>query len=717
MKKLLLTIALFLSLPLAAFAIPSSVDRVTDHIEPLIKTDFIRGTNFVATTTNTNTLPVINGTSLTGFGLVTCNGSQFLQYATGVFACGTPSGGGGGGTDVNWSYFNNSGIRPATTTNTVLIGGSATTTALAKLQVIGGIFTDKATTTSLYITGLALPAGTFLAIDPNGQVIATTTPSGGGGVTSVTGTANRITSTGGATPVIDISGSYVGQSSITTLGTISTGAIPASLVTNGTFGTGNYVYPANLTVTSLFTATNASTTLFSTSYGSTTNAFLGTLNLPNITGTQCLHSVSGVVSGTGSDCGSGGGGGTNFLTNVSTNTFLNTGTNLQAPVLQATSTTASSTIVLALGVGTTSAPATLTVGGDATTTNRAFSKLLLGSNSLTGVAGGEYIGINARNDFAGDYLRFEHGGAVDFELNNSNVPVGGATSMFLTGNIFAGAGILTGAGFGISVGAGGVQFAQGAATQILDPGGVNGLLELVDITGTTFTRLDLGGTTSSFPAISRNGTGIQFRLADNSGNASTTVKSEGAGTTTDTALFAAQGTAGQTTNLLNLASSTGATVFRVGSSGAVFMNNLTSSTGQNSVCITPGTGEIVNAGAGTCTLSSKYVKHDIVSMSWEEALNAIIKLKPITYIENDTNTSHVGLIAEDVQKIDPLLVYHANATTTIDGHTFKVGDPIGVDYERSVAVVIKSLQDQGLAILILFGIVVWQGIQIKKLKK
>jgi hypothetical protein len=42
-------------------------------------------------------------------------------------------------------------------------------------------------------------------------------------VASVSGTLNRITSTGGLNPVIDISASYVGQSSITTLGTITTG--------------------------------------------------------------------------------------------------------------------------------------------------------------------------------------------------------------------------------------------------------------------------------------------------------------------------------------------------------------------------------------------------------------------------------------------------------------------------------------------------------------
>jgi hypothetical protein len=44
----------------------------------------------------------------------------------------------------------------------------------------GNLFVDGfgATSTSLGITGLATPAGAFLAVDPNGSVIATTTPSG-----------------------------------------------------------------------------------------------------------------------------------------------------------------------------------------------------------------------------------------------------------------------------------------------------------------------------------------------------------------------------------------------------------------------------------------------------------------------------------------------------------------------------------------------------------
>ncbi len=50
------------------------------------------------------------------------------------------------------------------------------------------------------------------------------------GVQSVSGTAGRITSTGGMNPVIDIDPVYVGQASITTLGTITTGTWNASVV-------------------------------------------------------------------------------------------------------------------------------------------------------------------------------------------------------------------------------------------------------------------------------------------------------------------------------------------------------------------------------------------------------------------------------------------------------------------------------------------------------
>lgn len=57
-------------------------------------------------------------------------------------------------------------------------------------------------------------------------------------VTAVNGTTNRITSTGGLNPTIDISASYVGQTSITTLGTIATAVWQGTTIAAPYGGTG-----------------------------------------------------------------------------------------------------------------------------------------------------------------------------------------------------------------------------------------------------------------------------------------------------------------------------------------------------------------------------------------------------------------------------------------------------------------------------------------------
>lgn len=73
-----------------------------------------------------------------------------------------------------------------------------------------------------------------------------------GSVTSVSGTANRITSTGGTSPIIDISAAYVGQTSITTLGTVTTGTLGAGAIigavtmTLASNGTGDIYYRSSL---------------------------------------------------------------------------------------------------------------------------------------------------------------------------------------------------------------------------------------------------------------------------------------------------------------------------------------------------------------------------------------------------------------------------------------------------------------------------------------
>lgn len=66
---------------------------------------------------------------------------------------------------------------------------------------------------------------------------------GGGGVTSVSGTLNRITVANGTTmATVDISASYVGQTSITTLGTITTGTWAGTAIAPTSGGTGISTY-------------------------------------------------------------------------------------------------------------------------------------------------------------------------------------------------------------------------------------------------------------------------------------------------------------------------------------------------------------------------------------------------------------------------------------------------------------------------------------------
>lgn len=110
-------------------------------------------------------------------------------------------------------------------------------------------------------TGLSAPGTSGNILTSNGTIWTSAAPATSGTVTSVSGTANRITSTGGNTPVIDISASYLGQSSITTLGTISTGvwngtAIGPTFGGTGqtTYATGDILYASALNTLSKLTA-------------------------------------------------------------------------------------------------------------------------------------------------------------------------------------------------------------------------------------------------------------------------------------------------------------------------------------------------------------------------------------------------------------------------------------------------------------------------------
>lgn len=137
---------------------------------------------------------------------------------------------------------------PVTPTGTFLVAGNNLSDVASANTSLNNLLPSQATHAGKFLTTNG--ANTSWAVVPAGTV------------TSVSGTLNRITSTGGVTPVIDISASYLGQTSLTTLGTVVTGTWNATRIaeiyggTNqNTYATGDLLYASGVNTLSKLTAT------------------------------------------------------------------------------------------------------------------------------------------------------------------------------------------------------------------------------------------------------------------------------------------------------------------------------------------------------------------------------------------------------------------------------------------------------------------------------
>lgn len=145
--------------------------------------------------------------------------------------------------------------------------------------------------------------------------------------------------------------------------------------------------------------------------------------------------------------------------------------------------------------------------GGTTTTN--FPTFLIQPTGTTAVTtwstAGTGIGMNMPSGFTGNFLDFHVNGAASVFSVSSNGTV------VATGAVQSGSDVIAGLTSYLRF---------NGRTRLASP--ADGQLTLTNSAINDFSRLQFGGTTSSFPAIKRSGAAVAFRLADDSADASIT---------------------------------------------------------------------------------------------------------------------------------------------------------------------------------------------------
>jgi len=149
----------------------------------------------------------------------------------------------------------------------------------------------------------------------------------------------------------------------------------------------------------------------------------------------------------------------------------------------------------------------------------------------------------------------------------------------------------------------------------------------------------------------------------------------------------------------------GAEAMRISSSGNVMINTTVNDTGKLNV-----SGSVylfdLGSGAGSSTLkydhlstgrvtfdtSSRLVKENIENSPY--GLNEILQLKPRKYFRKDDKRNEIGLIADEVVSILPEFVPVGQKKLITENKEDVELIPVGVNYEKLTAVLIKGIQEQ-----------------------
>jgi len=458
------------------------------------------------------------------------------------------------------------------------VATATTTPAITLSTSVTGVLKGNGTAISAATAGTDYQApitltttGTSGAATFSGGTLNIPQYSGGGGGTYTAGTGLTLTS---GTFSVNTSQNISTLSNLTGNGLVKTsgGTGALSTATSGTdysAGTSSLATGILKSTTSTGALTIAVAADFPTLNQNTTGS-AGSVAAANITGTTLASGVTG-----------------SSLTSVGTLTSLTTSgaiTTSDAPGASAAAISGTGALFTG-GTGTTTFPYLMIQPSAATAfTGWSTSGTFEGINSASGFAGNfvHYSNNNAsmyRVDSAGG-VHSAAGGTFGGILTTSQAGAASASAFYLNGTIYTGGSGTTtyplayinagssnptswstlGTLFGINApssfgnyidchtNGGGSAFSvnsQGTVTagnhvyaasasqigwtsRTIMQSPSNGVLEITNNAATGFTRMQLGGTTSSFPAIKVNGANLNFRVADDSADTGITASTVGA---------------------------------------------------------------------------------------------------------------------------------------------------------------------------------------------
>jgi hypothetical protein len=117
--------------------------------------------------------------------------------------------------------------------------------------------------------------------------------------------------------------------------------------------------------------------------------------------------------------------------------------------------------------------------------------------------------------------------------------------------------------------------------------------------------------------------------------------------------------------------------------GAFYLYNATAGAGLSTLKYHTGTGEV------TYDTSARIYKKDIVNL--EYGLESVLKMSPKKYKWKSNNGEDLGFIADEMHQVIPEIVFLAD--NKINKSELEDGEPMGINYDRLIPVLVNAIQE------------------------